>query len=246
MTIKAPTIACANTLYKHANWVDACREFMGFLWANPALVPFYLVNLTLVKQHFVASSGGEAQSVGIFCWNTANNALGRTVTLADCYKAAGYDCQLLGCVPYPRWHKVWPPLAHISQDITRFELAEHSRLLSVSCQFVLQHPLHQVHISKPRLPGIVLGLLYKLIWGASVIVDIDDEELAFLDKTQPGQAEATALQLNEAVWTELAVSLVPCFDAVTVSNPALQQRYGGVVIPHARCDQPWFHAGIAV
>jgi hypothetical protein len=33
-------------------------------------------------------------------------------------------------------------------------------------QLVLQQPADLVHLSKPRLPAVVFGLLYKLLWGA--------------------------------------------------------------------------------
>jgi hypothetical protein len=35
------------------------------------------------------------------------------------------------------------------------------------------------------MPNILFGLLYKLIWGATVLMDIDDEELAFADAEAP-------------------------------------------------------------
>ena len=50
---------------------------------------------------------------------------------------------------------------------------------------VLQHPADLVHLSKPRLPGVVFGLLYKLLWGAAVLVDIDDEELCNACEREP-------------------------------------------------------------
>ena len=42
-----------------------------------------------------------------------------------------------------------------------------------------------MHLSKPRLPAVVIGLLYKLLWGAAVLVDIDDEELLFVGEREP-------------------------------------------------------------
>jgi hypothetical protein len=32
---------------------------------------------------------------------------------------------------------------------------------------------------------LVFGLLYKLLWGAAVLVDIDDEELLFVGEREP-------------------------------------------------------------
>ena len=36
-------------------------------------------------------------------------------------------------------------------------------------ELVLQQPADLVHLSKPRLPAVVFGLLYKLLWGAAVL-----------------------------------------------------------------------------
>ncbi|WP_200334452.1 glycosyltransferase [Thiocystis violacea] len=47
------------------------------------------------------------------------------------------------------------------------------------------------------MPNIFVGLLYKLLWGASVLVDIDEEELAFVDATEPLTLEHL-LQLHGA------------------------------------------------
>lgn len=113
---------------------------------------------------------------------------------------------------------------------------------------VLTHPYDIVHLSKPRMPNILFGLLYKLVWDAQVIVDIDDEELAFvkaetaieLEDFLKSQGQLPELKnLTGKEWTQIAVGLVKEFDAVTVSNPALKQLYGGQIIRHAR-DEKYF------
>ena len=40
---------------------------------------------------------------------------------------------------------------------------------------MIAHPYDLVHLSKPRAPNIIFGLLYKLIWDAMILVDVDDE-----------------------------------------------------------------------
>ncbi|UWU51561.1 glycosyltransferase [Limnospira platensis] len=93
------------------------------------------------------------------------------------------------------------------------------------------------------MPNIILGLLYKLVWGARVIVDIDDEELTFVKASEPldlaellesGGKLPPFQGWDGGKWTRLAVGLARAFDGVTVANPALQERYGGVVIRHGR------------
>jgi glycosyltransferase involved in cell wall biosynthesis len=129
------------------------------------------------------------------------------------------------------------------------DLPCHRLLVENEADFVAQalrlvaaHPYDLVHLSKPRFPNLVFGLLYSLVWGARVVWDVDDEELGFVAASEPLPLEQALeqgrlpplKQLHAALWTRLAVGQVSRFAAVTVSNPALQQRYGGQLIPHVR------------
>ncbi|WPL20103.1 hypothetical protein [Thiorhodovibrio frisius] len=116
-----------------------------------------------------------------------------------------------------------------------------------------------VRASKPRMPNILLGLLYRLLWDARVLVDIDDDELAFVggqpllrDGASAGAGAGSPAEhalahwlqrynglppgddLPGRPWTELGMSLATAFDGLSVVNRALQQRHGGVIIRHAR------------
>jgi glycosyltransferase involved in cell wall biosynthesis len=123
---------------------------------------------------------------------------------------------------------------------------DHSQFFWQAWKLVLQHPADLVHLSKPRLPAVVFGLLYKLLWGAAVLMDIDDEELCFVGEHEPISVDVIkreqgqlppAEKLLGPLWTRLAVDLGQRFDGITVANKALQQRYGGSVIPHGRDSQ---------
>ena len=96
---------------------------------------------------------------------------------------------------------------------------------------MLQHPADLVHLSTPRLPAVVIGLLYKLLWGAAVLVDIDDEELCFVGERQPITLDGLKRlchglpeprELMGPLWTRLAVDLAQRFDGRTVANGPLQ------------------------
>ncbi|MFP4063376.1 MAG: hypothetical protein ACLFS2_11360 [Halochromatium sp.] len=111
-----------------------------------------------------------------------------------------------------------------------------------------------MHLSKPRLPSLLFGLLYRLLWDARLLLDCDDDELAFVgaaharplaDWLQAHGSPPTLADLPGRRWSELAMSLAPAFDTpgagLTVANRALQQRHGGVIVRHARDprhDQP--------
>jgi hypothetical protein len=83
-------------------------------------------------------------------------------------------------------------------------------------ELVLQHPADLVHLSKPRLPAVVIGLFYKLLLGAAVQVDIDDEELC----------NACERELMGPLWTRLGVDLAQRFDGI-FGGGLLSQPPGG-------------------
>jgi len=191
----------------------------------------------------------KALSVGICGWELSHNAAGRAVTLLDVYdKSPLYSARLIGCI-FPAWGRaLWSPLRHLKLEPKVLRVEDQSRFLKQAEQLVRQNPLDLVHLSKPKLPNILIGLLYKLIWQAKVIVDIDDEELAFVgaDKpvTHPSDLETEMANLTGKEATQLAVGLSRYFDGITVSNPALQAVYGGQMVPHVR-DETEFSPSLA-
>jgi len=164
------------------------------------------------------------------------------------YQQLGWPVQVLGChFPRGKQHRaLWPPLQGMDLPVQALVVDDPSALFAQAWELVLQHPADLVHLSKPRLPAVVFGLLYKLLWGAAVLMDIDDEELCFVAEQEPIslggiKRQQGALpppkQLLGPLWTRLAVDLGQRFDGITVANTALQQRYGGSVIPHGRNPQ---------
>ncbi|MEI2422873.1 hypothetical protein V6O07_21530, partial [Arthrospira platensis SPKY2] len=172
----------------------------------------------------------------------SHNAAGRAYTLAQLYGGFA-EVELIGCL-FPKYGgQVWEPIRGGEIRCHTIRVEDEGRFIEQALGLVLAHPYEVVHLSKPRMPNIILGLLYKLVWGARVIVDIDDEELIFVRASEPvdlrellesGEGLPKWKHLQGKEWTRIAVGLVREFDGVTVSNRALQERYGGVVIRHAR------------
>ena len=187
--------------------------------------------------------------VGVCGWELSHNAAGRAVTLLDLYRRVpGCEASLIGCI-FPHWgHELWSPLQGMGLDPDVVLVEDPTRFLAQAEALVKRQRFDVVHLSKPKLPNIIIGLLYKLIWQAQVIVDIDDEELAFVGAdhpvTAPSELEVPVDDLTGKAATQLAVGLSRYFDGITVSNPALQRVYGGEVIPHAR-DEVSFSPSLA-
>lgn len=218
---------------------------------HPALAQHYLSNLKLGSRHYRRERSGEGAQepahpqVVVVGSELSHNAAGRAHTLLLTYQQLGNPVKLLGC-HFPSLTQppeLWEPLQSLALPTYTFVVYDHSQFFSQAWQMVLQHPADLVHLSKPRLPAVVFGLLYKLLWGAAVLMDIDDEELCFVKASEPISLVELINQrgtlpppsnLRGQLWTRLAVYLGQRFDAITVANFSLQQRYGGTVIPHGR------------
>lgn len=175
-------------------------------------------------------------------WSLGHNAAGRAHVLAQIHSGLA-PVEIIGSLLSSHGSSIWRPLQESCIPV-RSICPEHAEdFVSQALQLVAANPYHLVHLSKPRMPNIVLGLLYKLVWRSRVILDIDDEEMAFFPKTQ-AEANFNTFELLGKLpeiadlvgpeWTRIAIECRTLFDAVTVSNPVLQQRYGGTIVRHAR------------
>ncbi|WAP70732.1 glycosyltransferase [Jiella pelagia] len=126
--------------------------------------------------------------------------------------------------------------------IRGFDCGDYASFVNGALRLVMEHPCDIAWVSKARFPSLFIGLLYKRVHGARLILDIDDDELAFVDAAEP-HGIADFIQSAEALdwdapygrrWTQLAVGLVAEADHVTTCNPVLQARYGGSLVRHAR------------
>ena len=204
-------------------------------------------SLAIARQRYrLARAASNRQTVAVCGWELSHNAAGRVITLANIYEKFA-DVEIIGSHFKPWGTELWPPIRSTTMVHHSIVVADASSFLDQAVALVAAHPYDIVHLSKPRAPNIIFGLLYKLIWDAKVLLDIDDEELAFAGAEAPvglddwlGRHDGVFPELKRLTqkdWTQLAVGLSDVFDGVTVANIALQQRYGGVVLPHARDEQ---------
>jgi hypothetical protein len=132
----------------------------------------------------------------------SHNAAGRAFTLAQLVQHLGHPVALLGS-HFPQWgRELWQP---IHTAVTKAQLplhtfvAEHEpRYVEQAWQLVLQHPADLVHLSKPRLPA--------------VLVDSDDEELCNACEREP-----ITLDGLKRLWTRVGVDLAQRFGGITTA-----------------------------
>jgi glycosyltransferase involved in cell wall biosynthesis len=235
----------ANQAYRASQYGAAMRSYLEALVASPGLASVLRQNIEMTRRKYLASVADGPLRVAVCGWSLTHNAAGRAHLLARLH-AEFAQVELVGAL-FPKYGDgVWPPIAEGDIEPFVFRADDQRRFVEQAMALVAEHPCQVVHLSKPRMPNMLFGLLYKLIWGARVIVDVDDNELAFRRGGLKGEmdldpATIAALPYPDRLagpkWTDVAVRLVSLFDGVTVSNPVLEGWYGGTVIRHARCER---------
>ena len=177
-------------------------------------------------------------TVLVLAWDVGHNPLGRAYLLAEAL-ARSYTVVLAG-FQFPRYGEtVWKPLRNSSfrtVSIQGRSFPEFQRTLEALARRI---DADVVIACKARLPAVQAGLMFKALRNRPLLVDVDDYELSFFPNREPlndlstQTAEALAEPFEEA-WTRYTENLLPFADRLLVSNPELQRRFGGVVVPHAR------------
>lgn len=237
----------ANQALREKNYVQAILNYLELLQGNS--FPFkdsIAFNFGIARKKYrAAREKQETKRVAVCGWELSHNAAGRVYTLAQLYETF-VEVEIIGSI-FPQFgSELWEPIRNTTIPVHCFQVTQEALFLEQALKLVTEHPYDVIHLSKPRIPNIFFGILYKLIWGSTVFVDIDDEELAFVNASNPISIEEyikikgslpELSKLSGHDWTQIAVGLVYEFDGITVSNPALQQRYGGEIIRHARDEK---------
>jgi glycosyltransferase involved in cell wall biosynthesis len=174
----------------------------------------------------------DRPKVAVIAWDAGHNPLGRAFVLAELLREAA-DVEIWAAQFERFGTRIWAPLRDSDLPIHTFDGVGLPRHLDVMEQVAAKIRADVIWVSKPRLPSLGLGVLTKQALGIPLILDVDDDELAFFAS---GPDPDVALPFGRT-WTEVAVAAVEASDALTVSNVALQDRYGGMVVPHARDER---------
>ncbi len=176
----------------------------------------------------------------VVSWDLAHNPAGRAYALYDLL-SVDWEPQLIG----PLWSRfggaLWPPLEGMALDMRAFPAKGFEDFFTLAALEASRTRFDLVHVCKPRFPSLLLGYLIKLHSGCPMIVDVDDHELAFFEDRTPASFEellaggtAAFDEPYEALLTRACEALIGEADAVTVSNVALRDRFGGHIVRHAR------------
>lgn len=183
----------------------------------------------------------QRTTIAVLAWDVGHNPYGRAYLIADALSRQ-YRVVLIGFQFLRYGDDVWEPLRGAplqpvvvpGSDFPEFQQRLESLVARIDPDVVIA--------CKARLPTVQLGLMLKARRNRPLIVDVDDYEPSFFgDEAASGSVAdlpAEALRVpHEGAWTRHVENLLPFADALLVSNSALQSKFGGVVVPHARDEE---------
>jgi glycosyltransferase involved in cell wall biosynthesis len=180
----------------------------------------------------------------VVCWDLAHNPAGRAFALARVLQKIYRKVDIIGPL-HPAFGKaVWAPIRYEKNLGFISRAYEGTQTYEALAELANQNRYDFVHICKPRWPAVHIG--FKIIEqsGCAFGIDIDDHELSFFNNKLSApvidflaiKAAVDDKKLSpyglEATYT--TIEAIKDCPLITVSNPALQKEYGGVIIPHAR------------
>lgn len=185
-------------------------------------------------------AGGKRGRAAVVCWDLSHNPAGRAMVLYDLLEA-DWDVELVG----PCWSrfggKVWPPIAGSGRKVRSFPCDRFEDFYPAAATVAECEHYDLVVVCKPRLPGLLLGAMIQKASAAPLVLDIDDHELSFFSDDSSLTAEEFSDGIDAALSepyeeraTRYCDGLIPEIPARIVSNCALQARYGGLIVRHAR------------
>ncbi|MDP2264122.1 MAG: glycosyltransferase [Hydrogenophaga sp.] len=183
-------------------------------------------------------------TVLIITWDVGHNPLGRSYMLAEVVQRIVRHSLLVGFQFRLYGDAVWEPVREGQRPVITLPGSNLPEFYE-SLQNIASRIKPDVVIAcKPRLPSVALGMMIKEKWGCPLIIDIDDHELSFFKNQSELSLDALATMPSGALsknkepygelWTRLTQSFCQNADEIIVSNVALQQAFGGTIVPHVR------------
>lgn len=176
--------------------------------------------------------------IALLCADVSRNAFGRAYVLARAL-AASHEVHVLG----PQFgDSVWPPmkgeLEAYGIKVTAIPARPYPAFLAAARQLWRAINADILYALKPFPTSFGIGLLFRAIHHTPLLLDIDDWELGnyrAMGRFRVARSILSgALSPNNYVWLRLLYGMVPQADAITVASSWLRQRFGGVIVPHAR------------
>lgn len=174
----------------------------------------------------------EKDSITIFSHDLSGNCLGRALVFADCLKS-DYRVRIVG--PLRRGREIWRVARGYNDEVihpvTFHKAPFHTYTLrammdGLRCEWIIA--------VKPYPSSFGAALLAKKQYGAKVLLDLDDDEIALLAYQKSFGEKYFHLNPNKLLGVQRLLQQIGKADALTTASLTLNRRYGGVLFPHMR------------
>lgn len=200
-------LVVGNRALRSGDYHCALEAYFKVFQQYPSVFKSLAINVYYIQRQLLKQKGGlDAAPVAVCTWRLFSpKTRSRALTLANLYRSSNHAVEMIDCLP--------PGGVHQSDSIEGIALKSlplpgQEGLLDQILDFVIKNPYQIVHLTSAQLPNLLLGVLYKSIWNARVLVDVDHR---------------TVLELGDHF------PIVNKFDGITVTDANLQSRYGGWV-----------------
>ena len=167
--------------------------------------------------------------VTLLCADLSSNALSRTALLAEILASVA-DVKIVG-TRFQR--EIWAPAAKLGIPIMDVEGASWPLYMMQMRKLVKLIDGDVVICRKQILSGFGVALKARRESGIPMVLDIDDDELAFRETR--GYHRLTALRHpNNRITTAHYTRRTAEADAIVVASYGLQRVFGGTLVPHAK------------
>lgn len=202
-----------------------------------------LTRTLLVENNFISESFAKRKTrAAVVCWDLCHNPAGRALVLVQALERLYDEVYLIGPLFQRYGGKVWEPIANNPRIHIIARRVKNFLELEAFQNDIRKQKYDFVYMCKPRWPTLYLGISLAQASECKFALDIDDYELSFfktpdispslvgvIEKLRRDQVSPVDLEA-----TLLAHSVLEHFPSVTVSNVALQHKFGGTIIRHAR------------
>jgi glycosyltransferase involved in cell wall biosynthesis len=243
----AGPLSAGNALLREFKYGEAMATYVAGLFSHPQLAKSLAFNISLTAREYRKSRAGKPKQVAVCASELSHNVSGRAYAIARTYDTVA-EVEILGTL-FPRAGRtLWQPIVQSKIPCKSFVVDHEEEFFREALSLVASSPREIVHLCRMRGPTLIFGALFKIIWGATVLVDFEDDPSA---KTS-GSTVATTLNaftssvngdsilqdLLGKAWAGVALGLADQFDGVTVANPALVKKFGGNLVRTPRGSAP--------
>ena len=131
------------------------------------------------KRESVANAPRSPCSPGM---SATIRSAGRTCWPTCCVTASTWSC---GAAQFDRYGSdIWLPLRDTDIPIRRYPGADFPEFFETMSSVARRIDADAIYVSKPRFPGLGVGVLAKELWNRALILDIDDFEPSFFNENR--------------------------------------------------------------